>query len=206
MTALLHPPSKSSARSWLRMAFAGAVAAGLFGMTAPAFAQGVSGTTLAAYKTIDICAIDATTWKYSGEVSVWNQGAVPTTGLKILDYIQKKASGPTWTTAFGPLDIGGGAVIPPGTTQLTALTFPYSFQGGGVLTGYGIRNVADLTITNHSGSLGTPKGPSPKATYTGPIPPPACSVPCGCTYTRGYWGSKRGVVWPAPYDRSATFY
>lgn len=128
-----------------------------------------------------------------------------TQGLLINDYIQEKnISGPNWTTVFGPTEIGGGAVIPPGTTQLTALTFPYSFVGAPLSRD--IRNVANLTITNHSGSLGTPKGPSPKATYTGTKPPPACTVPCGCTYTRGYRGNKPGVVWPAPYDRGATFY
>jgi hypothetical protein len=177
----------------------------MLAMATPAFAQ-ANGTTLAAYKTIDICVVDANTWKYSGEVAVWNEGAVDTQGLKICDYIQKKnISGPNWTTVFGKDEIGGGAVIAAGTTQQTATAFPYSFQGAPI-TSVDIRNVADVTILNHSGHLGTPFGPSPKATYAGPIPPPACPKPCGCTYTRGYWGNKPGVVWPAPYDRGAAFY
>jgi hypothetical protein len=70
-----------------------------------------------------------------------------------------------------------------------------------------IRNVANVTILNHSNYAGTPYGPSPKATWTGGVPPPCVQpLPGGCTYTQGYWGNKPGVVWPAPYDRNATFY
>lgn len=202
--ALSHLSRTMAARSLKLAAISAVIAGASMAIAAPAFAQ-ANGTTLAAYKTIDICKVSDTTWRYSGEVAVWNAGALPTEGLKILDYIQRKASGPTWTTVSGPMDIAGGAVIAPGTTQATATTFSYTFDGP-ALTGYSIRNVADLTITNHSGHLGTPFGPSPKATYAGPLPPPACSPPCGCTYTRGYWGNKPGVTWPAPYDRSTTFY
>lgn len=30
--------------------------------------------------------------------------------------------------------------------------------------------------------------------------------PKGCVRTQGYWGNKPGVVWPAPYDRNASFF
>jgi len=82
----------------------------------------------------------------------------------------------------------------------------YSFDAA-PLTGT-IRNNALLTIMNHSGSLGTPKGPNPKATYFGSVPPPLCSAGGGdgCVHTQGYWGNKPGVVWPAPFDRSAPFF
>ena len=33
-----------------------------------------------------------------------------------------------------------------------------------------------------------------------------CPKPTGCTRTQGYWKSKPGVVWPAPYSRTALFY
>lgn len=165
-----------------------------------ALAQGKNGTTLAAYKTIDICSVDTSTWRYSGIVAIWNEGAVPTEGLTILDRIQNKV-GTTWTD--GPVALSGPlGVIAPGTTQATAVTFPYSVESA-ALPGT-VRNVASITITNHSGSLGTPKGPEPKATFVGEVKP--CPTPGGCTYTQGYWGSKPGVVWPSPYDRGATFY
>jgi hypothetical protein len=66
-----------------------------------------------------------------------------------------------------------------------------------------VRNVADVTINNHSGST-VPKGPETKFTFTGTVTP--CSQPGGCVYTQGYWGSKPDVVWPYPYSRTASFY
>jgi hypothetical protein len=173
--------------------------------SSPAAAAGKNGTTLAASKTLDICEVSpGGNWLYTGEISVWNEGAVDTQGFQILDHLQSKISGPVWTE--GPSQIiGAGDVIPAGTTEGTATVYPYSFLYT-PLAG-DIRNVADLTITNHSGHLNTPFGPSPKATYLGPNPPPPCgNVPAGCTYTRGYWGNKPGVLWPPAYDRNALFY
>jgi hypothetical protein len=161
-----------------------------------------NGTTLAGYKTIDICEVDAATWRYSGEIAVWNQGAIDTVGLTISDFIENKP-GNKWQKAYDvPVTYSGE--IPAGTTQETALTFPYSYEGA-PLTGT-IRNSAKITITNHSGALGKDFGPNPKATYTGTVPPPACDQDLGFVYTQGYWGSKPGVVWPDPYSRDASFY
>ena len=168
-----------------------------------------NGTTLAAYKTIDICTVNDTTWRYSGEISVWNEGAVDTQGFLITDWIQAKAFDASGqfvntiqVTAFDPVL----AVIPAGTTQQTALTTKYTVDGAPLVDSY-IRNSAQLTITNHSGQLGQPFGPNPKATYTGPLPPPACEGDNdGCTYTRGYWTSKPGVVWPEGFSRDELFF
>lgn len=166
----------------------------------PAQAQTRSGTTLAAYKTLDICAVDTTTWRYSGTIALWNEGAVATQGLTIFDRIQNK-TGTLWVD--GPTALSGTMPeIPAGTTQQTSTLFNYSVDAA-PLPGT-IRNVATITILNHSGSIGTPKGPEPKATFIGEVPP--CPQPGGCTYTQGYWGSKPGVVWPSPYDRNASFY
>ncbi len=43
-----------------------------------------AGSTLQASKTVDVCALDANTWRYSGVVSVWNEGSVNTQGLTIM--------------------------------------------------------------------------------------------------------------------------
>jgi hypothetical protein len=64
--------------------------------------------------------------------------------------------------------------------------------------------VANITITNHSGST-VPKGPETKFTFTDTVKPCPQSVG-GCAYTQGYWGSKPGVGWPSPYSRGADFY
>lgn len=175
--------------------------------------QGRNGTTLAGYKTLDICQItsgaEAGKWRYSGEIAVWNEGVVPTQDFLITDWIQSKLftdSGKfvdTYpVTAFAPV-LGE---IPAGTTQLTALTTMYSVVAPALPNSY-IRNSAQLTITNHSGQLGKEFGPNPKATYDGTLPPPPCDDgDKGCTYTQGYWGSKPNVAWPDGYSRDATFF
>lgn len=166
----------------------------------PAQAQGKNGTTLAAYKTLDICEVNSTTWRYSGLIALWNQGAVATTGLAITDQVQYKV-GTTWSLGFYvPITIYGE--IPAGTTLDTATVFPYSVDRG-PLPGT-VRNVASITITNHSGST-VPKGPETKFTYTGTVTP-CTQTGGGCAYTQGYWGSKPNVVWPSPYSRDAGFY
>jgi hypothetical protein len=177
----------------------------LFGtMAVPAFAA--PGTTLAAEKTLDICVVGEGIWRYSGEIAVWNSGAVDTSGLAIKDCIQNKGSGPLWTNAYCDPTFQPDPTnypIEKGTTLETATIFKYSLEGA-PLPG-DIRNDAKVTILNHSGHVGTPWGPEPKATWTGGTPK-ACEQECGCTYTQGYWGNKPGVVWPGPYDRNATFY
>lgn len=166
--------------------------------------SGVNATTLAGYKTIDICSNADGTWTYSGVISVWNTGAIDTVGFTINDFIENK-TGTTWIHEYDILTNYQPGEIPAGTTQTTALTFPYSYAGA-PLDG-AIRNNASLTIMNHSKYVGTAFGPNPKATYTGTIPPPACvTTTTGCTYTQGYWGNKPDVVWPAPYSRDAVFF
>ncbi len=182
----------------------------------PAFAAkgGNNATTLAGYKTIDICVVDPTAdnpagtiWRYSGEISVWNEGVIDTVGLNITDFIEYKPSN-KWIKAYNmpvtPYPVGK---IPAGTTLATATTFTYSFEGA-PLPGV-IRNNASITILNHSNYVGRPFGPNPKATYLGLIPPP-CQVDLGCTYTQGYWGTYGSAenphTWPAGFSRDDIFF
>jgi hypothetical protein len=186
------------------------IALALVVIAGTAFAQGSSGATLQASKTIDICIVTtatAPTWRYSGEVSVWNDGANPTQGLQIYDCVQNKISGPTFTNSYcGYLTRYGAVIIPGFTAETGATVFPY-WSEGAPLSGT-IRNDALVQITNHSGRPpGVLFGPEPKATYTGTNPPPACkSAQTQCTYSQGYWANKPGVVWPSLYDPNAIFY
>jgi len=172
---------------------------------ASAFAQkpGNNGTTVSAYKTLDVCKVDDSTWRYSGVISIWNQGALDTVGLQIDDWIQTKMPGGQY---FNFLKVASFTPalheIPAG--MATAATFKYSVEGAKLNPLY-IRNVANITILNHSNYLGTPFGPSPKASWTGEEPA-ACEGNYGCTYTQGYWGSKPDVAWPSPYSRDAVFF
>jgi hypothetical protein len=161
-----------------------------------------NGTTLQASKTIDVCVNDDGSYTYSGVVSVWNEGALATQGLSIIDCVQNKVSGRVWTDNFCQQLNASGTQIPAFTFEAGATLFPYSASNG-LLPG-DIRNSAKVTILNHSGSIGTPTGPNPKATWTGEIAP--CEELCGCSFGQGYWGNTPGVVWPAPYDRNATFF
>lgn len=180
-----------------------ALAITLDGTASPAFAQGQSGTTLAGYKTIDICKVSATKWRYSGEIAVWNQGAIDTQGFDIQDFIQNKVGSGKFQNAYQVITFDPSLhEIPAGTTQLTASTFAYTFEGAPLLGD--VRNVANMTILNHSGSLGKPFGPSPKATWIGDVPP-CPTPPSGCTYTQGYWKNHE-EVWPMTYDPDAIFY
>jgi hypothetical protein len=179
-----------------------------------ASAQGSSGATLQASKTIDVCDNGDGTWKFSGEVSVWNTGTNAAQGLNITDCLQYKSASqsgqPKNLVCLANVQNDGPSgpttTIPGLTAETEALRFSYDFTGVFStpldLSGT-IRNSAQLTITNHSG--GVTNGPNPKATWTGGTPP-ACTRSCGCTFTQGYWGNKPGVIWPAPYDRNALFF
>lgn len=181
-------------------------------MAAPPKAK--NGTTLAADKTIDICEyepaelnsdneiITPAKWKYSGEVAVWNDGLLTTSGLAIKDCIQFKAFDSSGQFADVPdlcQDLRVTEVDSYSVTNGVGKVFEYSMLGD-PLNGY-IRNSAKVTILNHSGSIGTPTGPNPKRTYLGTLSPLPCDTGTdkGCTYTQGYWGHKPDVTWPVIY-------
>jgi hypothetical protein len=194
----------TEARLWTKGAtVASVIAAALAFPTGPVAAAqpAKNGTTLAASKTLDICILGDTTWRYSGEISVWNDGAINTSGLAISDCVQYKI-GTTWASGYCPAINLTPAVIPAGTVKETAITYPFEFEGA-PLTG-AIRNEASITILNHSGSIGTPKGPTVR--YTFDRTTLAACLPTGCVFSQGYWGNKPGVVWPFHYDRNASFY
>jgi len=160
-----------------------------------------AGATLQASKTIDVCALDQSTWRFSGVVSVWNEGNRDTQGLTIYDCIQNKVSGPTWTDNYCQfLTSGGTVVIPALTFEVDAIAFPYSVSAA-PLPGT-IRNDAKVTITNHSAHIGTPFGPEPKASWIGAVPP--CAT-CGCVHSLGHWKNSTGT-WPAGFDPGAPFF
>lgn len=103
----------------------------------------------------------------SGQVCVTNGGAAATENLTIFDHIQYKAG----SGQFQDLP-GASQTITP--DQIPAYTgpvcYPYSISFTPV-AGAVYRNVATITITNHSGSLGEPKGPEPKADFSLPASP-----------------------------------
>jgi len=175
-------------------------------MATPTLAQskGKNGTTLAASKSLDICVQPDGNWKFSGEISVWNEGAIATDNLLITDYIQTKSGTGQFQNSIPATVTPNTGSIQPGTTELNATTFPYSVVSPPLPDGTDIRNSASVTITNHSGQLGTAFGPNPKATYSGTLPPAACPTECGCTLTQGYW--KTHSAWPGGLTPDTIFY
>jgi hypothetical protein len=187
-------------------------------LTGPGQAAGVNGTTLSGYKTIDICDTGTNLggipqWRYSGEISVANGGAVATTGLNIYDAIQNKVGAGQFADVPGlnQTVVNKGSETPVNLLPNTQQTFQYSIQGKWLPLGP-IRNRAKITITNHSGYLNRDFGPEPKATWsgtdaTGANKPELCDNGDGdegCTLTQGYW--KNHTPWPSPYDPDAPFY
>ena len=182
---------------------------------------------MAASKTVDICSVGDGTWIYSGVVSVWNEGAVDTINLAVNDCIQSKSGNGQYKDVLASCALisAPGQVIQAGTLQVNATTFDYAYQGPPIATGY-IRNIARVTILNHSGNIGKAFGPEPKDTWTGGDPPAcptdcigaACSIiPCGrdgaleppncrnqCVRSQGYWDTHD--PWPSAVDPSALFY
>jgi hypothetical protein len=156
---------------------------------------GANGTTLAAQKTIEICSVDDSTWRVSGVVNVWNAGAIAAQNLVVTDTLETKVGSADWLmVAENKLAIKSSFPV----TAEPGVSFPYSFTTV-PLVGT-IRNSATATITNHSGSIGVAKGPNPKATYFGDVPPPACdSVDLGCSFSQGYWKNHH-EAWPTQGD------
>jgi len=102
-----------------------------------------------------------------GEVCVTNGGSVTTENLAIFDQVEYKVG----SGQFGPLasaseQIPVGSELAPGESHC----YPYSISFDPV-SGAQYRNVAHVTITNHSGSLGEPFGPDPKADFSIPSSP-----------------------------------
>ena len=102
-----------------------------------------------------------------GQVCVTNGGAVATENLLINAVLQDGYAPPNDFLTSAPVDVSGNPVLDPGETgcydyrvniPITDGAFPQPHAGGTY------KVTADVTITNHSGHLGTPFGPSPSAT------------------------------------------
>lgn len=98
---------------------------------------------------------------FSGEVCVTNGGdAVATQNLQII----VKLTNPSGSILYGTnmVNVSGNPVLDPGETGCYPYTVTFSNLADAVAGTYKV--TADITITNHSGHLGTPFGPSPSNT------------------------------------------
>ena len=102
----------------------------------------------------------------SGQVTVFNGGERTTEGLQIVVSLHTKSGGEQYAST------GITQTITP-AAQLDALetgTYYYAMTFTPEL-GHQYKIVADITITNHSGYLEVPFGPSPKADFSVPVIP-----------------------------------
>jgi hypothetical protein len=109
-----------------------------------------------------------------GQVCVTNGGDFATQNLAITAVLQDGYGPPNDFLTSAPVDVSGYPVIPAGGNHcytyrvdipITGGTLPQPHAGGTY------KVTADVTITNHSGHLGTPFGPSPSATTVCPASP-----------------------------------
>jgi hypothetical protein len=102
----------------------------------------------------------------SGEVCVTNGGERTTENLTIYDHVQYKTGSGQYQ------DLPGASVtLTPGELAPgEARCYDYEIEFEAV-PGATYRNVATITITNHSGHLGEPFGPEPKADFSVPATP-----------------------------------
>ncbi len=134
-----------------------------------------------------------------GEVSVTNGGAVATEGLQIVDQVTMPPS--QTVIASVNVDVSAKPVLQPGESY----SYPYhvDIPSAYVTGGATYKNTARITITNHSGHLGEPWGPSPSATTTLPASPTLVNSTINVDDTNGgSWSfSTSGYV---TYDKTFT--
>jgi len=161
--------------------------------------QGESGTstytiTVTKYKGTDAYFIN-------GTVSVTNGGSVATENLAITIELRDGVPPPNDLINTASVDVSSNPVLDPGETGVYpyAITIPSDY----VYTGGTYKITAKVTITNHSGQLGKPYGPSPSATTTLPSSPTLINDVVHVDDTNGYsWTfSSNGSV---TYDKTFT--
>jgi hypothetical protein len=143
-----------------------------------------------------------------GKICVTNDGDRPTEGLTITDTVLYQTGGGRYQELTGATDVPVDVSAKPVLDRGESYCYPYEIEFTPV-PGASYKNSAQVTITNHSGSLGTPKGPSPDAGFSLPASPTEFDetaslldtlggCPAGFTCTQvGDWG-------PWPLTNSAT--
>lgn len=122
------------------------------------FSRGQNGTgLLVSLLTVGVCQTGGQLTA-SGAITVTNEGSVATEGLTLSPRMQYKAGrGPFQNLAGAAQTIVPAVQLAAGSTETYAFSFTFT-----PVAGAKYRLAARVTITNHSGSLGTPKGPEPK--------------------------------------------
>ncbi len=151
--------------------------------------------------TLDVCQ-DLVTgkWVYSGVVSVAGATLRDSSVLAIDYRIENKTSQQGFVDALGAARLDDGT---QSSISSTARVTRYAIEAAPLSLG-ALRSSARIHVSDTLQPTSAPVRLEPRfdlvATVCG------CSHPTGCTRTQGYWKSKPGIVWPAPYSRTALFF
>lgn len=140
-------------------------------VTSPVFAasKGKNGTTLAASKSLDVCVLPDGNWKFSGDISVWNEATVATKNLLITDWIQTKSGVGQFSNYVGAEVTPNTGIIQPGTTELNATIFPYSVVAAPFLMVSTSGTAPPSQLQTTQVRLAPPLGQTPKPPILGPV-------------------------------------
>lgn len=152
----------------------------------------------AASTTLDVCHDEATgNWRYFGVVALAGQ-ALDGSVVGIDYTIQNK------TSALGYTDVlRAHAQAPIALADSGVKVTRFSIDAAALPLGT-LRNVARVVVADALAPANAPLGVEAQSEPAGAVC--GCPKPTGCVRTQGYWKSKPGVVWPAPYSRGATFF
>lgn len=128
-----------------------------------------------------------------GQTCVTNGGSLATEELAIRQEVGVTGNNAA-VVATSSVDLSAMEVLLPGATQC----YPYSvaINPADVRAGQTYKSTANVTITNHSGSLGTAKGPSPSATAVMPAAPTLVDNEITINDTNGMsWTTDKSDSW-----------
>ena len=156
--------------------------------------------TPAALATIDVCHNELTgNWRYSGMVAVSGSALKSSSVLGVDYWIQNQTSSAGYANALRVPSVNDDATLSATTARMTR----FSAEGAPYSVGT-LRNSSQIAITDLLAPGAPPLLFEASADFTESVC--GCGHPTGCTRTQGYWKSKPGVIWPAPYNRNAMFF
>jgi len=155
----------------------------------------------AAVATLDVCHDTVTgNWRYSGMLAISSAAIPEGSVVKIDSWVQNSASPAGYVNALAAPSLTDETALPSTSGSRLAR---YNTEAAPLLLGT-VRNLSRIQVFDPLAPASTPLQLLAFAELGAVVC--GCQHPKGCTRTQGYWKSKPGVVWPAPYGRTAMFF
>ena len=153
-----------------------------------------------AASTIDVCQNELTgDWRYSGVVAVGADGLPATLVARVDNKIQNMLSTAGYVDAL-TVDT---PVVATAAAESKTIVAAYSSEAAPLPLGV-LRSNALVRFSDPFNPGAPPMSVASTAELVAGVC--GCGHPTGCVHTQGYWKSKPGVIWPAPYSRDALFF